>query len=74
MNHRAAPGVVRDSIVAYLSSGAGASVSEIREAVIAQIGDVPASSVRSYLNINTPEILSAPREAVTNHVAAIPSP
>jgi site-specific DNA-methyltransferase (adenine-specific) len=54
--NRAAPGIVRDSIVSYLSSAESASVSEIREAVIAQIGDVPSSSVRSYLNLNTPEI------------------
>jgi site-specific DNA-methyltransferase (adenine-specific) len=42
--------------VSFLSSAESASVSEIREAVIAKIGDVPCSSVRSYLNINTPEI------------------
>jgi site-specific DNA-methyltransferase (adenine-specific) len=56
MNYRAAPGIVRDSIVSYLAAAESASVSEIRTAVIARIGDVPASSVRSYLNINTPEI------------------
>jgi DNA modification methylase len=56
MNHRTAPGSVRESIVSFLSSAESASVSEIREAVIAKIGDVPCSSVRSYLNINTPEI------------------
>src|ERR1700722_1320098 len=53
---RAAPGIVRDSIVAYLSAAESASLSEIREAVTAQIGDVPSSSVRSYLNLNTPEV------------------
>jgi DNA modification methylase len=53
---RAAPGMVRDSIVSYLSAAESASLSEIREAVTAQIGDVPSSSVRSYLNLNTPEI------------------
>jgi DNA modification methylase len=56
MNHRTAPGSVRESIVSFLSSAESASVSEIREAVIAKIGEVPCSSVRSYLNINTPEI------------------
>jgi DNA modification methylase len=56
MNYRAAPGIVRDSIVSYLAAAESASVSEIRMAVIARIGEVPASSVRSYLNINTPEI------------------
>lgn len=56
MNHRAAPGLVRDSIVNYLTAAESASIAEIREAVVARIGDVPASSVRSYLNLNTPEL------------------
>jgi len=56
MNHRAAPGLVRDSIVTYLTSAESASIAEICEAVAARIGDVPASSVRSYLNIKTPEL------------------
>lgn len=56
MNHRAAPGLVRDSIVNYLTAAESASIAEIREAVAARIGDVPASSVRSYLNLNTPEL------------------
>jgi site-specific DNA-methyltransferase (adenine-specific) len=56
MNRRAAPGLVRDSIVAYLTAPESASIAEIREAVAARIGDVPASSVRSYLNINTPDL------------------
>ncbi|MGD0501436.1 MAG: DNA methyltransferase [Steroidobacteraceae bacterium] len=56
MYRRAAPGMVRDSIVSYLSAAESASLTEIREAVTAQIGDVPSSSVRSYLNLNTPEI------------------
>jgi hypothetical protein len=49
---RAAAGLVRDSIVAYLAAAQNASIAEIREAVAARIGDVPASSVRSYLNKN----------------------
>ncbi len=56
MNHRAAPGLVRDSIVTYLTAAESASIAEIHEAVAARIGDVPASSVRSYLNINTPDL------------------
>lgn len=56
MNHRSAPGIVRDSIVAYLTAAESASIAEICEAVAARIGSVPASSVRSYLNINTPEL------------------
>lgn len=56
MHHRAAPGLVRDSIVQYLSAAESASIGEICEAVAVRIGHVPASSVRSYLNLNTPEL------------------
>jgi DNA modification methylase len=56
MNYRTAPGLVRDSIVTYLTAAESASISEICEAVSSRIGDVPQSSVRSYLNINTPDI------------------
>jgi site-specific DNA-methyltransferase (adenine-specific) len=56
MNRRAAPSLVRDSIVSYLTTAESASIAEIREAVAARIGDVPASSVRSYLNNNTPDL------------------
>jgi site-specific DNA-methyltransferase (adenine-specific) len=48
-----APGTIRDSIVRFLgASGADASVREIERAVIANIGNIPTSSVRSYLNLN----------------------
>ena len=51
-----APGVVRDSIVEFLGAfGQGASLAEIVAAVTTRVGDVPASSVRSYLNLNTPD-------------------
>jgi DNA modification methylase len=56
MNPRAAPGVVRDSIINYLSAAESASVAEIQQAVAARLGDVPASSIRSYLNLNTPDV------------------
>lgn len=47
------PGKVRDAIVACLALVPGdASVADIRRAVEAQIGAVPASSVRSYLRLN----------------------
>ena len=49
-----APGQVRDSIVAYLSAVGNASLEEIYGFVGAELGEVPASSVRSYLNLNTP--------------------
>jgi site-specific DNA-methyltransferase (adenine-specific) len=56
MNYRAAPGSVRDAIVSYLTAAECASIAEIRQAVAAALGDVSASSVRSYLNLNTPEL------------------
>lgn len=53
------PGQVRDAIVSVLGSRpSGASVSEIRSEVASLIGDVPASSVRSYLRLNTPELFA----------------
>lgn len=51
-----APGVIRDSIVDYLAKvGTDASIDEIVVAVMHRIGEVPASSVRSYLSLNTPK-------------------
>ncbi len=46
------PGIVRDAVVACLGSARGeVSVSEIRRYVETRIGEVPASSVRSYLRL-----------------------
>jgi site-specific DNA-methyltransferase (adenine-specific) len=57
MDQRAAPGIIRDSIINYLTAAENASITEIREAIATQLGDeVPASSVRSYLNLNTPDL------------------
>jgi DNA modification methylase len=57
MNFRAAPGVIRDSIITYLTAAENASLAEIREAISAQLGNVvAASSIRSYLNLNTPDL------------------
>lgn len=56
MNLRAAPGSVRDSIVQYLSAAESASLAEITQAVTSRLGEVPPSSVRSYLNLNTPDL------------------
>jgi len=50
-----APGTVRDAILAYLAEADEASVGQIRAAVVKKLGDVPASSIRSYLNLNSPE-------------------
>jgi site-specific DNA-methyltransferase (adenine-specific) len=50
---------VRDAIVQVLEGRpAPASVQEITGEVAALIGDVPASSVRSYLRLNTPELFA----------------
>lgn len=50
-----APGVIRDSIVDFLSGiGGDASTGEITVAVRSKVGEVAPSSVRSYLNLNTP--------------------
>jgi site-specific DNA-methyltransferase (adenine-specific) len=50
------PGRIRDSIIGYLGAiGCDASLEEIHDAVRADLGLVAPSSVRSYLNLNTPE-------------------
>lgn len=52
-----APGTIRDPIIDYLSAVTeGASVSEISHAVARRVGDISPSSVRSYLNLNVPEV------------------
>lgn len=56
---RRRPGEVRDAIVQVLGERAGAaSVKEIAQGVMSLIGDVPPSSVRSYLQINTPTLFA----------------
>ena len=57
MATRRSPGVVRDAITRYLSEvETDASVDEIYAAVSNKLGgEVARSSVRSYLNLNTPE-------------------
>lgn len=53
---RLRPGQVRDAIIDVLQTTSSASVSEIAIGVEHRIGPVPASSVRSYLQLNTPEL------------------
>lgn len=54
---RRRPGEVRDAIVNVLEGrAAGASVQKIGAEVSRLIGDVPPSSIRSYLQLNTPEL------------------
>lgn len=51
------PGDIRDSIISYLSTYPGdASLTDISAAVTERVGDVSASSVRSYLNLNVPAV------------------
>ncbi len=55
MSH--APGNVRDAIIGFLGAlGTDASLADIQADVVRQTGDVSPSSVRSYLNLNTPEL------------------
>lgn len=57
--HRRRPGEVRDAIVHVLEGRrSGATVHEISEQVSALIGAVPPSSVRSYLQLNTPALFA----------------
>lgn len=59
---RNAPGDIRDAIVNVLSVwDREASVTEIEEAVSHRLGRVPGSSVRSYLNLNTPDTFERSR-------------
>lgn len=60
MATRRSPGVVRDAITRYLGEiEDDASIDEIYDAVsIALSGEVARSSVRSYLNLNTPQVFS----------------
>lgn len=56
---RRRPGEVRDAIVQVLEDvPTGASVRQISEEVTRLIGQVSASSVRSYLRLNTPELFA----------------
>lgn len=49
----AAPGKIRDAIIGYIETvGDDASLKQISEAVALQLGEVPQSSIRSYLNLN----------------------
>ena len=78
---RRRPGVVRDAIVQVLAvRRSGASVQEITSDVVELIGDVPPSSVRSYLRLNTPALFARVDRAqyvltgLDEPVAAVPRP
>ena len=52
-----ARGAIRDAITDYLCVlGTDASLESIHAAVTLKLGEVPRSSVRSYLNLNTPKL------------------
>lgn len=70
---RLAPGSVRDSIVEFLSTAESASIQEIHGAVQGRLGNVAASSVRSYLNLNVPDLferLERGRYRLAGHLRA----
>ena len=53
------PGVVRDAIIDALAyRPRGATVAEIAEGVSQRLGPTPASSIRSYLRLNTPKLFT----------------
>ncbi|HEX8716723.1 MAG TPA: DNA methyltransferase [Gemmatimonadaceae bacterium] len=59
MSPKRKPGEVRDAIVAVLASTpAGVSLPEIERRVSQRIGAAAASSIRSYLRLNTPALFS----------------
>jgi site-specific DNA-methyltransferase (adenine-specific) len=52
-------GAVRDAIVETLTySPGGASVADIAREVSVRIGETQASSIRSYLRLNTPRLFT----------------
>jgi len=64
MTTKRRPGEVRDAIFDVLSmKPQGASLAEIQEDVVRRIGPASASSVRSYLRLNTPEIFERTERA-----------
>lgn len=74
---RKRPGEVRDAIVSVLEARPhGASVTEITQHVTLLLGDVPASSIRSYLQLNTPELFARMDRAqyTLNEFAYVPEP
>ncbi len=64
MLNRRRPGEVRDAILAILRARpSGASIQSIERQVSELIGDAAASSVRSYLRLNTPSLFVRPARA-----------
>ena len=71
------PGEVRDAIISALrAKPQGATVGEINNEVVSLIGDVASSSVRSYLQLNTPGLFARMDRAqyVLQDLAVLPLP
>ena len=64
---------IRDAILSYLQQHPdGATVADIRAAVSARLGNIPASSVRSSLNLNVSTVfdrLTTGRYRLKKHVS-----
>jgi DNA modification methylase len=59
LHEKRKPGAVRDAIIEALAYRlSGATVAEIARDVSARIGETPASSIRSYLRLNTPRLFT----------------
>lgn len=74
---RRSPGDIRDAVIGYLETVEEASPSEIHQAIAARLGEVSASSVRSYLNLNEPRLfrrLSRGRYGLSVPVHGPPAP
>src|SRR5882762_4971224 len=53
------PGEVRDAIIDFLlAKSHGANLKEISRGVVDRLGVVPSSSIRSYLQLNTPGLFA----------------
>jgi len=69
------PGRVRDAIVKVLAeAGVPLSVSQIEAGVRERIGATPASSIRSYLRLNTPEFFIRENRGVYRARNSLPNP
>lgn len=64
LTNKRRPGEVRDAIIEVLMARqTGASVREIETGVVTKIGRVPSSSIRSYLQLNTPGLFARSERA-----------
>ena len=70
-----APGTVRDAILSFLQrTDTDAGLSEIVSAVRSSVGNVSESSIRSYLNLNTPGTFDRTGRGRYKLIQQVPSP